>query len=136
MRAGRNRAWYLSPYFQLGLSAVALSAAEVFLKTGTGTNSGGNAATALLNFSALASISTWVGISLYVFSFLIWLHVLRLMPLTEAYALSGVVHILVPTAAWLFLHESISVNRGLGILLVFCGTLLVAAPSARAEDKL
>ena len=128
----RFRPWYLNPYFQLGVSVVALSIAEIFLKTGANTDAGRTQA--LFNLEALSSISTWVGIAFYVISFLIWLHVLRLMPLTEAYSLSSVVHILVPLAAWLFLHEAIPVGRILGIVLVFFGTLLVAAPSARIEQ--
>ena len=132
----RDLHWFFNPYFHLGISAVLLSVAEVCLKAGAVTDFDGPAAADLLNIAALASLSTWVGIVLYVFSFVIWLHVLRLMPLTEAYALINVVHILVPGAAFIFLHETISPRRGIGIVLVFVGTLLVAAPSAAAEEKL
>jgi undecaprenyl phosphate-alpha-L-ara4N flippase subunit ArnF len=129
-------AWCLNPYFQLGVSAVMLSAAEISLKIGATTGGGETAVAALFNFGAIASLSTWIGIFFYVLSFLIWLHVLRLMPLTEAYSLTNVVHITVPAAAWFFLHESISISRMIGIAFVLCGTLLVAAPSAKAEEKL
>jgi multidrug transporter EmrE-like cation transporter len=129
-------AWYLSPYFQLGVSAISLTAGEIFLKTGASAHVGGIAVTALFNFAAIASLATWIGIVFYVLSFIIWLHVLRLMPLTEAYCLINVMHITVPAAAWIFLHESISTTRAVGIAFVLCGTLLVAAPSAKAEEKL
>ena len=125
-------AWCLNPYFQLGVSAIMLSVAEVSLKIGASTGGGGTAVTALFNFGAIASLSTWIGIFFYILSFIIWLHVLRLMSLTEAYALINVVHITVPAAAWFFLHESISSSR----MIVLCGTLLVAAPSAKAEEEL
>lgn len=129
-------AWFLNPYFQLGVSAIMLTVAEVSLKIGASTGSGGTAVTALFNFAAIASLATWIGIFLYILSFSIWLHVLRLMPLTEAYALINVIHISVPAAAWLYLHETISISRMDGIALVLCGTLLVAAPSAKAEEEL
>ena len=125
-----------NPYFQLGISAVLVSVAEVCLKMGAVTDFDGPAAADLFNITALASLATWVGIVFYVFSFVIWLYVLRLMPLTEAYALINVVHILVPGAAFIFLHESISSRRAIGIVLVFVGTLLVAAPTAAAEENL
>ncbi|MBI3435497.1 MAG: EamA family transporter [Proteobacteria bacterium] len=126
----------LSPYFQLGISAILISAAEVFMKTGATADLGEIDAVAVINFAALSSIATWIGVVFYVLSFVIWLHVLRHMPLTQAYALSSIVHILVPVSAWLFLHETISIRRGMGILLVLIGTLLVAASSANAEEKL
>jgi len=113
-----------------------LSAAEISLKIGATADAGGAAVTAVFNFGAITSFATWIGILLYVLSFMIWLHVLRLMPLTEAYSLTNVVHITVPAAAWFFLNESISTNRALGISFVLCGALLVAAPSAKAEETL
>jgi multidrug transporter EmrE-like cation transporter len=129
-------AWCLNPYFQLGVSAIMLSAAEIFLKIGASADVGTIAVTALFNFGAIASLSTWIGILFYVLSFIIWLHVLRLLPLTEAYSLTSVIHIMVPAASWMFLHESISTTRAVGIAFVLCGTLLIAAPSAKAEEKL
>jgi drug/metabolite transporter (DMT)-like permease len=44
--------------------------------------------------------------------------------------------LMVPVSAWLFLHEQISSGRALGILLVFAGVLVTAAPSAVAEERL
>ncbi|MFB9261834.1 EamA family transporter [Bradyrhizobium erythrophlei] len=82
----------------------------------------------LFNVGALAWSVTWIGIVLYVVSFISWLHVLRLMPVTQAYCLISVVHVLVPAAAWLFLLESISLSRAAGIALVLGGILLVGAP--------
>ena len=46
------------------------------------------------------------------------------------------VHVLVPTAAWLFLNETISSTRAAGIAFVLVGVLLVAAPAAQAEEEL
>ena len=43
---------------------------------------------------------------------------------------------MVPISAWLFLHEQISSGRAIGILLVFAGVFLAAAPSAVADERL
>ena len=124
----------LNPYLHLAISAVLLSFAEVLLKTGADASADGSGA-GILGFSALAFSSTWIGIVLYVLSFLSWLYVLRIMPLTRAYALINVVHILVPITAWVFLGEQLSAARIAGICLVLGGTLLVAAPAAAVEHE-
>jgi drug/metabolite transporter (DMT)-like permease len=131
MRDTRHQAWYLRPYFQLGLSAVLLSAAEVLMKKGATASLILTSMTPLFNVGALAWSVTWIGIVLYVVSFISWLYVLRLMPVTQAYCLINVVHVLVPAAAWLFLLESISLSRAAGIALVLGGTLLVGAPTTQ-----
>jgi drug/metabolite transporter (DMT)-like permease len=131
MRDTRHQAWYLGPCFQLGLSAVLLSAAEVLMKKGATASLILTGMTPLFNVGALTWSVTWIGIVLYVVSFISWLYVLRLMPVTQAYCLISVVHVLVPAAAWLFLLESISLSRAAGIALVLGGTLLVGAPTTQ-----
>jgi drug/metabolite transporter (DMT)-like permease len=128
--------WFANPYVQLGLSAVLLTVAELLMKTGATAGVGTDDWTALFNIGALAWSATWLGIALYIVSFVSWLHVLRLIPLSQAYGLISVVQVLVPAAAWAFLHEPISIGRAIGIALVFAGILLVAAPTAHAEEKL
>ncbi len=136
MTSAQFRTWFFNPYLQLGVSAVLLTAADILMKTGAVTAPLGNQWTTLVNIGALAGTATWLGIALYIVSFLSWLYVLRLMPLTQAYSLINVVQILVPVAAWLILHEPISLDRAAGIALVLAGTLLVAAPAPRAEQRL
>jgi drug/metabolite transporter (DMT)-like permease len=136
MRDAQHLRWFFDPYLQLGLNSVLLTAAEILMKKGATAGPVESGWTAPFNIGALAWSTTWLGIALYVVSFLSWLHVLRLMPLTQAYSLINVVQILVPAAAWLVLHEPISIGRGVGIALVLAGILLVAVPSARAEEQL
>lgn len=134
MSSGQPLPWHLNPYFQLAASAVLIAAAEVLLKQGAVTAEAGDSS--LFGIAALASPMTWLGIILFIVSFVSWLYVLRLMPLTQAYALVSVVHVLVPAAAWLFLDEAISTTRATGIALVLTGTILVAAPAAKADEEL
>lgn len=121
-----------NPYLQLIGSALLLTAAEILLKVGAT----GAASSGLFNLEALGHLPTWAGIALYIASFAIWLNVLRTMPVSVAYAMSSLVHLTVPIAAWMFLGEHIGPNRMAGIALVFAGTLLVAVPTASAEKHL
>jgi len=86
--------------------------------------------------SGLASVWTWVGIVFVILSLASWLYILRLMPLSIAFPLSNVVHILVPLSCWIFLGELISTRRWCGIALVLIGLVVVAKPFARIEEKL
>ena len=53
-----------------------------------------------------------------------------------AFAVQSIVQLIVPISAWLFLHEHISTGRALGIVFVFIGVFLAAAPSAVADERL
>jgi len=65
-----------------------------------------------------------------------WFYVLRHVPLSIAFPLSNVVHVLVPLSCWIFLHELISTRRWCGIALVLIGLAVVAKPFSRIEEKL
>jgi len=66
-----------------------------------------------------------VGIIAYVGSLSLWLAALPRLPLHLAYGLSSTVHLLVPCACWLVLHETIPMGRLLGMLFILAGTLLL-----------
>lgn len=128
--------WFLNAYVQLGVGALLVTASELLLKKGATAAQDLPASIAWLGVGALASGWTWAGIVCYVLSFVSWLHVLRLIPLSTAFALINVVHVLVPLGAWLLLHERVSPTRWLGITLVVAGIVLVAKPAGRAEEAL
>ncbi len=68
-----------------------------------------------------------IGLSLYGFSFLIWLRVLSFNDLTKAYPIFvSAVFILTTIASVRFLHESVSVTRIIGIVIVLVGIIIVA----------
>jgi drug/metabolite transporter (DMT)-like permease len=135
MRCERVRVWYFNPYLQLAVTAVLVTAAEIFLKKGAVLSHGANLG-GLLGLDALAFGATWLGIAFHIAAFLSWLAVLRLMPLVEAFALINIVHVLVPLASSVFLKETLSAAQLIGIMLVLTGTYFVAAAAARGEDKL
>ena len=112
------------PYTQLAISIVLSTAAQVWLKLGAvhGESAG--------LFDGLHSPWVWLGIFAMIGSLLTWLNALRAVPLSLAFALTGIIHALVPLACWIWLGEAISGKRWLGIALVQ-GVLIVNAFNVR-----
>ena len=128
---------FANPWLQLALSILFVTVYELLLKLGaTETAHIASAKWAWTGLSGLASLYVWLGIPLIILSLLTWLHVLRYIPLSIAFPISQVVHVLVPLCSWLFLGEWITSLRWCGIALVSLGLALVAKPVARLEDRL
>lgn len=131
-------AWMLNPYVLILIGAILDSTGEVFLAKGSKTIAENPALTSgdLAWFAPLLSAWTWIGIIGYIASLLTWLRVLRSIPLSIAFPLINVVHVLVPAAAHLFLHESVPPRLWAGVSLIFLGVLVIARPLMKAEEKL
>jgi multidrug transporter EmrE-like cation transporter len=126
--------WFLNPYLQIGLGAVLVAASELMLKKGASAVAGESPG--WFGVAALASPWTWGGIVCYIASFLSWLHVLRFVPLSIAFPLINVVHVLVPLGVLVFLHEPVSLRRWIGVALILVGILAIMRPATTAEAKL
>jgi drug/metabolite transporter (DMT)-like permease len=127
---------FANPWVQLGLSALCVTVSEVFLKRGATETAHLSAAWMWTGFTGLASAWVWGGMLLVVLSFASWLYVIRHIPLTVAFPLSNVVHVLVPLSCWILLGEAISTRRWCGIALVLVGLAIVAQPVAKLEERL
>lgn len=128
---------FANPWLQLALSVLFVTVYELLLKLGaTETAHMASARWAWTGVTGLASLYVWLGIPLIILSLLTWLHVLRYIPLSIAFPISQVVHVLVPLCSWLFLGECIAGLRWAGIALVSLGLALVAKPVARLEERL
>ena len=125
-----------NPFIQIALNALVVTASELFLKLGARQTAQLEPALAWTGISGLASVWTWLGIVCVILSLVSWLNILRQIPLSIAFPLSNVVHVLVPLTSWMFLHELISTRRWVGIALVLIGLVIVAKPFARIEEKL
>jgi multidrug transporter EmrE-like cation transporter len=107
------------------LNALLSTCAEVFLKIGA-THPPAFILPAPIAFvSAIFSFWVMAGIVTYIGSLSFWLVALPRFPLHLAYGLSSTVHLLVPFACWLVLHETIPIGRFLGMLLILAGTLML-----------
>jgi drug/metabolite transporter (DMT)-like permease len=132
----RSLKFFVNPWLQIALNALIVTASELFLKLGARETAHFRYAFSWTGVAGLASPWTWLGILFVILSLVTWLHILRQVPLSVAFPLSNVVHVLVPLTSWIFLHELISPRRWLGIALVLVGLAIVAKPFARIEEKL
>jgi drug/metabolite transporter (DMT)-like permease len=131
----QTRGRFGNPWLLLAFEALFVTASETLLKVGASQTQrvAGWEWTGLL---ALSSIWIWCAIVLVILSFLCWIYVLKYIPLSVAFPLSNVVHVLVPLSCWIFLAEHISLRRWCGIGIVICGLAVVAKPVAKIEEKL
>ena len=123
---------FANPHVQIALSIVLSAAAQVLLKRGIGAQVEGN----WLGFDALHSGWVWLGIGAMIASLLSWLYALRFVALSVAFTLAGAIHALVPIGCWIFLGETISGKRWLGIAMVIAGVVVSAKPATIVEEKL
>lgn len=127
---------FANPWLQLALSVVFVTASELLLKRGASATAHLGGRWAWTGISGLTSVYVWFGIALVILSFITWLYVLRYIPLSLAFPISQVVHVLIPICSWFFLGELISDLRWIGIALVSLGLAIVARPVAQLEERL
>jgi drug/metabolite transporter (DMT)-like permease len=129
------RGLFWNPSFQILLTVLLTSAAQILLKLGADHSAGDASIGAWLGLRELASGWTWLGILAFVSSFGSWLYALRFLPLGVAFSLTNGVHVLVPLGSWYFLHERLGPLRIAGIAVIIAGVLLLAQSVAHAEEK-
>ena len=112
-------------FFLILVQVIINSAAQVLLKKGV----------AMLDFkqpifSLLISIITnWYifgGTAVFVLSLSVWIYLLSQFDLSFLYPMSSLAFVVAAFAGWLFLSETISFGRGLGITLIMIGVICIA----------
>ena len=124
-RSGRLVKNRWSPVAIVILNAMLATCAEVLLKIGATQPLAIRLPAPIAFLSAVFNLWIVLGIVAYVGSFFLWLAALRRLPLHFAYGLASIVHILVPLACWLVLHETIPIGRLVGMLFILAGTLML-----------
>ena len=107
------------------LNSVLSTCAEVLLKIGATHPPSFILPPPIAFISNIFSFWVALGIVAYIGSLSVWLVALPRLPLHLAYGLSSTVHLLVPFACWLVLHETIPMGRFLGMLFILAGTLML-----------
>jgi undecaprenyl phosphate-alpha-L-ara4N flippase subunit ArnE len=130
------RRWFLNPWTQLAICVLLATTAEIFLKLGARQTANPASAWSWTGLTGLRSHWVWWGILASVVSLFNWLATLRKLPLTIAFPVGNVVHILVPLSCWIFLGEAILPLRWCGIALVLLGLMIVAQPAATLEERM
>ncbi len=109
------------------LATVLLSAlAQLALKLGV--MNGEDAGRGVRSFaeSAATSPGVWIGLTIYGASVALWLWILSKIDLSVAYPFVGVSFVLTMLFGALFLHESVTLVRIVGTLMIAAGCILVA----------
>src|SRR5947208_4213662 len=127
---------FRNPWLQFVLNILLVVVYELLLKAGASATVGPVRNWSWIGISALASPFTWLGIAVIIVDLVIWLYILRYIPLSIAFPLSRAVDVLVPISCWLILKEAISPLRWCGIGLVIVGLVIVAKPAAELEERL
>ncbi len=107
------------------LNALLSTAAEVLLKIGAIHLPAIVLPSSISFVSAVFSWWVVLGIFAYIGSLSLWLVALPRLPLHLAFGLSSTVHLMVPIACWLVLHEIVPLGRCLGMILILAGTLML-----------
>jgi drug/metabolite transporter (DMT)-like permease len=127
---------FANPWFQFVLNIIGVVIYELLLKAGASASADPSKSWSWFGVNALASPLIWFAIVVIVIDLMIWLYILRYIPLSIAFPLSRAVDVLVPISCWLILKEAISPLRWGGIALVIIGLVVVAKPAAELEERL
>jgi drug/metabolite transporter (DMT)-like permease len=127
---------FANPWLQLGLNIICVVLYELLLKTGAKATADLSRSWWWTGITGLTSPLIWLAIVVIILDLMVWLYVLKYIPLSIAFPLSRVVDVLVPICCWLILKEEISPLRWCGIALVIIGLAIVAKPAARLEERL
>src|SRR5436305_9486794 len=127
---------FANPWFQFVLNIIGVVIYELLLKAGAAATADPAKHWSWFGINALASPLTWLAIIVIVVDLVIWLYILKYIPLSIAFPLSRAVDVLVPISCWLVLRETISPLRWFGIGLVIVGLVIVAKPAAELEERL
>jgi len=76
----------------------------------------------------------WLAILGYVGTFVVWMAILRDMPLSRAFPMTGLVYVTVPLLAWLAFGERIDPVRAGGIGLIIAGVVLLGGGNDDARS--
>jgi len=77
------------------------------------------------------SVYPWLGISLYISNFFIWMRVLSRINLSIEMPVASVGYLLIPIAPVVFLHEKVGMLRWFGILFIVIGVYVVSKSKAQ-----
>ena len=115
----------MNSFVLLAVAIVFNAAGQLLLKRATmGQEAGAIAGGVFFSGWFLAGVAT-LGASM-----LMWVQVLRKVPLTIAHPLSGAAFLIVPLASHLFWREPLSTMRLVGIFVIVLGIALVARGAA------
>lgn len=76
---------------------------------------------------ALTLPGVWLAALGYAGTFVVWMAILRMMPLSRAFPMTGLAYVTVPLLAWVVLGERIDLARACGIALIVAGVIALGS---------
>jgi drug/metabolite transporter (DMT)-like permease len=104
------------------LTAFSMAGGQLLFKLGAPAWQGDSLSSWILSFLKNPFLVT--AIFLYAITILIWIYVLRTLPLSLAYPLTALSYVIVPIFSYLFLHEKISWQTAAGCALIIVGVVV------------
>jgi len=104
------------------LTAFSMAGGQLLFKLGAPAWQGESVATWITSF--LKNPFLVAAIFLYAFTILIWIYVLRTLPLSLAYPLTALSYVIVPVLSFLFLHEKMSWQIVVGCAVIIIGVVI------------
>ncbi|MBW4427984.1 MAG: EamA family transporter [Nostoc desertorum CM1-VF14] len=98
--------------------------ANVSLKYGLHISSPAKGASASIQ-NLLLSRYFWIWFICYTFMTILWLYVLRTIPLSQAFPVLGLMYAFIPIASHYLLKEQVVFSQWLGISIIITGVILV-----------
>jgi undecaprenyl phosphate-alpha-L-ara4N flippase subunit ArnE len=114
----------LLPWILLLIVVLAGTTAQLSLKFALQGNNAGNTSNAS-SMQLLHSVYFWTWLACYILVTVLWLFVLRSIPLSQAFPALGLTFALVPLASHYVLRERIFSSQWLGIVVIVIGAILV-----------
>lgn len=108
---------------------------EIFRKLGADATTANASLPQWTGLGTLGSPWVWAAVLAALGAFGLWLLALRHLELSVAFVLGSVVHLFVAVGSWLLLGEHISGTRGMGILCIVAGLIVVARSQADLESE-
>lgn len=104
------------------LTAFSMAGGQLLFKLGAPQWKGTTALEWVISFATNPFLM--VAVVMYAATILIWIYVLRTLPLSVAYPLTALSYVIVPCLSYLFLQEKISLQTALGSAVIILGIVI------------
>lgn len=116
------------PIFLAILTAFSMASGQLLFKIGAANWKGTTLVEWFMSFISNPFLVS--AIFLYAFTVLIWIYVLRVLPLSLAYPITALSYVIVPVLSFLLLKEKITIHNFIGMGLIIGGVIVSNARSA------
>lgn len=111
-----------TPVLMALLTAFSMAGGQLLFKLGASSWKGSTPLELAVSFTCNPFLMS--AVTMYAATILIWIHVLRTLPLAVAYPLTALSYIIVPILSYCFLHEKISGQTAIGSIVIIIGIII------------